>query len=620
MVTSGPVVNRVEATGTLQAVTTVAVGSQVSGTISSLHADFNSRVRKGQVLARLEPSLFQTQVEQAEATVQRLQADVERAVVEVEDAAAKLRRAEQLSTQQLIAASDLDTARTTARQAEAALKSARAQVAQARAAVNQSRVNLGHATITAPVDGIVVSRNVDVGQTVAASMQAPTLFVLAEDLARMQVNASVDESDIGQIQPGQQVTFQVDAYPDQVFTGSVRQVRLDPVVEQNVVSYVTVIDVPNPELKLKPGMTANVSVEIARADHALRVPNAAFRFRPDPEVLQAMGRPAAGAGDDGQPATSRADRSAQRDDRDGQSVWVLTEAGLRRTRVQTGVNDGTVTAITGGDLRGGCARGDGCRRHAGPTAARSGGSPAHTAAAGQGCDCRANRTGRRAMTPVIALRDIERVYTLGEVRVHALRGITLDVQPGEFVMLTGPSGSGKSTLMHLLGLLDQPSKGEYLLNGQDVAALDTRSLAHVRNREIGFVFQGFNLLPRTTALENVELPMLYGPRVPAAERRSRATDALKAVGLGERLDHHPNQLSGGQQQRVAIARALVNTPVLLLADEPTGNLDTRTSIEVMGILPAAERAGADDRAGHARAGDRGVRHADRGVPRWSRAQ
>jgi putative ABC transport system ATP-binding protein len=188
------------------------------------------------------------------------------------------------------------------------------------------------------------------------------------------------------------------------------------------------------------------------------------------------------------------------------------------------------------------------------------------------------------MTPVIALRGIGRIYTLGEVRVHALRGITLDVQPGEFVVLTGPSGSGKSTLMHLLGLLDQPSKGQYLLNGRNVAALDARSLAHVRNREIGFVFQGFNLLPRTTALENVELPMLYGPRIAAAGRRARARDALKAVGLGERLDHHPNQLSGGQQQRVAIARALVNTPVLLLADEPTGNLDTRTSIEVMGIF------------------------------------
>jgi putative ABC transport system ATP-binding protein len=194
--------------------------------------------------------------------------------------------------------------------------------------------------------------------------------------------------------------------------------------------------------------------------------------------------------------------------------------------------------------------------------------------------------------PVIKLDDIRKTYNTGEVDVHAVQGVSLEIQCGEFVAIMGSSGSGKSTLMNMIGCLDRPTSGRYHLDGIDVSTLDRNDLADVRNEKIGFVFQGFNLLSRTSAVENVEMPMLYHrQRMPAHEQRDRAMQSLELVGLGPRADHHPNQLSGGQQQRVAIARALVNRPSLLLADEPTGNLDSQTSIEIMGVFQKLNEQG-----------------------------
>jgi HlyD family secretion protein len=325
--TRGSVVNKIAATGTLEAVTTVQVGSQVSGTIESLNADFNSIVRKGQVLARLDQSLFRTAVEQAQANVARAVADEQRVQVALSDSRTKLARAQQLAEKQLIPANDLADAEVARATAEAQVRSAAASVTQAKASLLQAQVNLSKTVITAPISGIVISRNVDVGQTVAASLSAPTLFVLAADLAEMQLNASIDESDLGDIESGQPVAFTVDAYPGQTFNGIVEQVRLNPVVQSNVVTYAAIITAPNPDLKLKPGMTATVDVEVARRDNVLRVPAAALRFKPTAQQIAEMNAVAAD------------------NPRRQPVVWVTSGGGVTAVPITAGLSDGTWTEV-----------------------------------------------------------------------------------------------------------------------------------------------------------------------------------------------------------------------------------------------------------------------------------
>jgi len=373
LVTRGALADVVAATGTLQAVTTVQVGTQVSGTIAWLGADFNSIVRKGQVIARLDPSIFQSQLEQARANQIKSAADLDNAQVKVADARLQYQRAKDLAAKQLVAQSDLDAAKVALDLAEATARSIKAQGTQAQAAVNQAQLSLDHTIISAPIDGIVIGRSVDAGQTVAASLSSPTVFSIAADLTEMQVSASIDESDIGRIRPSQRVTFQVDAYPNERFTGTVSQVRLQPTVVQNVTTYSVIVDVPNKSLKLKPGMTANVNVEIAAREEAVRVPNAALRFRPTAAMFSALGQAAPVEAPKvrlkpestgvlrgvAAPALQDTTKATTIDalfgpltevETDGR-VWTYENNQLKAVPVRLGISDGQTTELIKGDLQ-----------------------------------------------------------------------------------------------------------------------------------------------------------------------------------------------------------------------------------------------------------------------------
>lgn len=317
-VTRGDVQQTVTATGTVNPVTTVQVGTQVSGTIKALYADFNARVTKGQIIAQIDPAFYETQLAQA-------QANTDRAAAALRDAERILTQNRALLARNLIAKNEYDAA-------ETGYDSAKAQLAQAKAALQSAATNLSYTKIYSPVDGVVISRSVDVGQTVAASFQTPTLFLIAQDLTKMQIDTNVAESDIGAVMLGQDVEFTVDAYPDAPFKGKVWQKRQAPITVQNVVTYNVVVQVGNKDLKLMPGMTANVAIIITTKQGVLKVPNAALRFR-------MTDRPAGAAGGE------------SKNEKKGPAVWVLENKAPKRIAVVPGISDGIVTEVLSGELK-----------------------------------------------------------------------------------------------------------------------------------------------------------------------------------------------------------------------------------------------------------------------------
>lgn len=325
-VSRGDIEMAVTATGTVNPVTTVLVGTQVSGTIKNIYVDFNSPVKKGQLIARIDPALFEAQVNQAGANLLSAKANLEKAKATLADAERTMNRNKELFAKNLIARSDLDTAETNYETAKASVSAAKSQIAQTEAALSLAETNFYYTKIVSPVEGIVVSRNVDVGQTVAASFQTPTLFSIAQDLTKMQIDTNVAEADIGKVEVGQEVEFTVDAYSETTFKGKVWQVRNAPITVQNVVTYDVVIQVANPDLKLKPGMTANVSIIVSTKKDILKIPNAALRFKP-------------------------AEKTKAAPQQKGSAVWILEQDKPKRMPISTGISDGNYTELTSGEIK-----------------------------------------------------------------------------------------------------------------------------------------------------------------------------------------------------------------------------------------------------------------------------
>ena len=416
---------------------------------------------------------------------------------------------------------------------------AEADYTVAKANYDQATSNVNDTVITTPISGYVIGKPTPVGQTISSGISEPQVIMSIANLDNMQIETMVDESDIGQVKVGQKVNFTVDSYPDRTFEGIVRLVSRKAVTENNVIYYTVYVDVANSEGKLLPTMTARANIIVNEADGVLMVPANCLRTEGSRRYVQ---------------------------------VYNEATKEIRNVDVEVGLSGDDKIAVSSLNLK------KAIKFWSRPLKQRK-----LTVIAWVGLRCTDKMKGAAHMTAVIRLEDIMKTYVMGDAVVHALDHVSVEIGVGEFTSIMGPSGSGKSTMMNILGCLDRPTSGQYYLDGKEVAGYSDDELARTRNAKIGFVFQNFNLLPKLSAQLNVALPLVYAG-IGEEERLERAKTALEAVGLGDRIDHNPTEMSGGQRQRVAIARALINDPAIIMADEPTGNLDSRNGKEVMDLL------------------------------------